>query len=359
MPASSYSASFGRLQALSLNFLSKDFIQNLLRARDIVEIAKQLATTWYGPEIERAASVYKPPELVEVALNRHLVGVNRIAVEVAPFSGRPAIRAYLMKWDIQNIELILSAKSLGKTITETEHLLVSSRNIPAGVSGGNIPHDEIKILLSQPNIEAVVNHLVRYGYGTILMQHLGEYQKTTDLGPMVVALQRYYYSTLLEALKFFQGDETIIRELIRAEIDKNNILNLLKAKETNLAREVAVEHLIEGGNIPVKQLNELYVAESVENLIETIDEIIPKAYLIEELTRVYKKTRSLIDVEVTIDKVITELYFKRLKALPLSIGTIFHFVMMAERERENIRKIVYGKHYNMPAERINSMLIFG
>lgn len=355
MPTSAYSASFGRLQALSLNFLSKDFMQNLLRARDVNEIAKQLTATWYGPEIERAASLYKPPELVEVALNRHLVGFNRIAIEASPFSGRSAIRSYLAKWDIQNIELILSSKSLGKTITETEHFLVSSRNFPAGVSCGNIPHDEIKIVLSQPNVEGVVNQLVRYGYGTLLMQHLGEYQKTADLGPMMVALQRYYYSALLEALKFFQGDEGVIRELIRVEIDKKNILSLLKAKESTLEKEVVIQHLVEGGNIPTNQLGEMYMARNVEELLGRIDTY----YKLGDRLEPYKKTGSLIDFEGALDRVINENYLNKLKALPLSIGTIFYFVMWTERERENIRKIVYGKHYNLPMERISSMLIYG
>ncbi len=355
MPTSAYSASFGRLQALSLNFLSKDQMQNLLRAKDANEIAKQLASTWYGPEIERAASLYKPPELVEVALNRHLVGFNRLAIEASPFSGRSAIRAYLAKWDIQNIELILSSKSLGKTITETEHFLVSSRNFPAGVSCGNIPHDEIKIVLSQPNVEAAVNQLVRYGYGTVLMQHLGEYQKTADLGPMMAALQRYYYSALLEALKFFQGDEGVIRELIRVEIDKKNILGLLKAKESNLEKEVVIQHLIEGGNITTHQLGEMYMTRNVEELVGRIDTY----YKLGDRLEQYKKSSSLIDFEAALDRVISENYLSRLKTLPLSIGTIFYFIMWAERERENIRKIVYGKHYDLPPERISSMLMYG
>ena len=355
MPSSPYSGSFGRLYALSLNFLSKDYMLNLMRARDVEEIIKQLAATWYGHEIERAASLYKPLELVEIALNRHLVGVNTTAIEVSPFNGRSAIRAYLAKWDILNIELILSSKVLGKTITETEHFLVSSRRLPAGVEAGNIAHDEIMILLSQPNVEAVVNQLVRYGYGTVLMQHLEAYKKTEDLGPMMAALQRYYYSSLLDALKFFQGDEGVIRELIRAQIDRRNILNLAKAKESNLEKEVIVQHLIEEGNIPTLQLGEIYTAKDVEELVARVD----AHYRMGEVLDQYKKTKSLIDFEIALDKVINEMYFKRLRNVPLSIGTIFYFVMFAEIERANLRKIVYGRRYNLPAERLNSMLIYG
>jgi V/A-type H+-transporting ATPase subunit C len=187
------------------------------------------------------------------------------------------------------------------------------------------------------------------------MQHLRQYQKTADLGPMMAALQGYYYSALLEALKFFQGDEGVIRELVRAEIDKKNILSLLKAKETNLEKEIVVQHLIEGGNISTRQLGEMYMVKNVEELARNIDIY----YKLEEGFEQYKKTRSLTDFEAALDKVINEMYFKRLKTISLSIGTIFYFVILAERELENIRKIVYGKHYDLPVERISSMLVFG
>jgi len=42
MPSSSYSSSFGRLQSLSTNFLSKDTIQNLMKAEDVAEMARIL-----------------------------------------------------------------------------------------------------------------------------------------------------------------------------------------------------------------------------------------------------------------------------------------------------------------------------
>ncbi|HYZ95929.1 MAG TPA: V-type ATPase subunit, partial [Nitrososphaeraceae archaeon] len=133
MTSSSYSSSFGRLQSLSVNFLSSDILQHLLHAKDVAEMTRILEPTWYGEEIERAASLYSLPELLEVALNRHIVEINKIALEATPYSGKTAIRAYLLKWDIHNIELILSSKIIGRAITETEPFIVSSRNFPAGI----------------------------------------------------------------------------------------------------------------------------------------------------------------------------------------------------------------------------------
>ncbi|MEM3267548.1 MAG: V-type ATPase subunit, partial [Conexivisphaerales archaeon] len=215
-----YSAAFGRLRSLSLDFLSKDFLLNLARMEDPSEIAEALESTWYRSDIESAASMYSPPELIEVAVNKHLIFVNRLAVSVVPLFGKNAMLAYLSKWDIENIELILAAKSLGRSLEETEPFLVSSRNLPVGIAGNVIPYSDLKLLLQQPDIEAVVNQLVKYGYGAVLLQELSDFRRSGDLGSFTAALQKYYYQRLLWELRFFRGDEILLREYVKAEIAK-------------------------------------------------------------------------------------------------------------------------------------------
>lgn len=353
MTTSSYSSSYGRLQAISINFLSKEFIENLVKSEDVNEVSRLLESTWYGREIDRAAAMYSPPELLEVAINRHLVEVNKIALEATPFSGKQAIRAYFSKWDIHNIELILSSKVIGRTITETEPFLVSSRNFPAGITAGNIPHDEMKIILSQPTVEGVVNQLVKYKYGTILIQNLDTYQKTSDISPMMTELLSFYYTNLLESIKFFQGDEGITRDLFRTQIDKKNILTLLKGKDSKLDRDIVKKHLIENGKISIDKLLEVFTANSVDEFINRIEEHIKFGDLLEN----YAKSHNLIDFEVAFDKYINNNYVRKLKNIALSIGTIFHFIIKAEFEWDNIKRIAYGKRYNLTPERINSMLV--
>ena len=353
MTTSPYSSAFGRLQAISTNFLSHELIQNLVKAEDVGEVARMLESTWYGPEIDRAAALYSPPELLEVAINRHLVEVNKIALEATPFSGKQAIRAYFSKWDIHNIELILSSKVIGRTITETEPFLVSSRNFPAGITAGNIPHDEMKIILSQPTVEGVVNQLVKYKYGTILIQNLDTYQKTSDISPMMTELLSFYYINLLESIRFFQGDEGIARDLFRTQIDKKNILTLLKGKDSNLDRDTVKKHLIEEGKVPIEKLMEIFSSNSVEDFVNRINEHIK----FDDLLDNYSKTHNLIDFEVAMDKYINNHYVRKLKNIALSIGTIFYFIITAEFEWDNIKRIAYGKRYNLTPERINSLLV--
>lgn len=353
MPTSQYASSFGRLQAISLNLLSKETMQNLMKAKDEGEMIKILEPTWYGPEIEKAATLFKDADLLEVALNRQLVLVNKIALEATPFNGKSAVRAYLSKWDMYNIELILSSKSMNRPITEVESFLVSSRHVPAGISAGNISHDEMKVILSQNNVDGVVNQLVKYNYGTILMQNLEVYQKTGDLGPMMSALQAHYYQNLLESLKFFQGDEGIIRGLVRAEIDKKNVLSLLKAKESNLDKELLSRHIIDGGLVSKNELLDIYGAKDVPEIVGRVEN---RFMLVNALAQ-YKKSRSLIDFEVALDKFINSEYVSKLKNIALSIGTIFYFIIKMEQERENIKRIAYGKRYNLSTEQITSLLL--
>ena len=353
MGASPYSSSFGRLQSISINFLKPDFLENLLKANDVSEMIKLLESTWYSEEIKKAASVYQGSALLEVVLNRHLVEINKIILEAAPFNGKNAVRAYLSKWDLYNIELILSSKMMGRAITETESLLVSSRNVPAGIAAGNIPHDEIKIILSESGVEGVVNKLAKYGYGVELMKHLDEFQKTGDLGPMMSALHESYYQKLLESLKFFQGDEGSIRELIRAEIDKKNVLNLMKAKESGIEKEMVARHLVEGGQISSKELLDIYEVKDVAEIIGKID----SRFKLTEALELYKTSKSLIDFEISITQFINTTYVKKLKNIALSIGTIFYFIFNAENEHDNLKRITYGKRYNLSIDKIRKTLL--
>lgn len=353
MGASPYSSSFGRLQSISINFLKPDFLETLLKANDVSEMIKLLESTWYGQEIKKAASVYQGPALLEVVLNRHLVEINKIILEAAPFNGKNAVRAYLSKWDLYNIELILSSKMMGRAITETESMLVSSRNVPAGIAAGNIPHDDIKIILSESGVEGVVNKLAKYGYGVELMKHLDEFQKTGDLGPMMSALHESYYQKLLESLKFFQGDEGSIRELIRAEIDKKNVLNLMKAKESGIEKEMVARHLVEGGQISSKELLDIYEVKDVAEIIGKID----SRFKLTEALEHYKTSKSLIDFEISITQFINTTYVKKLKNIALSIGTIFYFIFNAENEHDNLKRITYGKRYNLSIDKIRKTLL--
>lgn len=348
-------AGLGRLRALSLSFLSKDKLNELARAKDVADIAQQLEPTWYGPEIDAAASVYKPPELIEVAVNRHLVEVNRIATQTVPLFGKAALTAYLAKWDIENIELVLAAKSLGRGLEETQAFLVSSRNLPVGLSFTLIPLSELQALLQQPDIEAVINYLVKYGYGAVLLQQLGEFRKSGDLGVFTGALQNLYYSKLLWELRFLQGDEGVLREYVRSQISERNLLNYLKSRESKLDKEIFSKHLIDGGLVPIALMQESYTSIDPSDVIKRFEPWFDLTIAYEA----YSKSLDLTQFEVAMDKMIVAKFLPRFRSLPISVTAVFSFVLQAEIERQNIRRITYAKQYGMTEEYIKTVILAG
>jgi V/A-type H+/Na+-transporting ATPase subunit C len=352
---SSYGSSFGVLRVISLNFLTKNQLYDLAKAKDTAEIAQRLESTWYGPDIEAAEATYKPPESIEIAVNRHLVYVNKTALQVAPVFGKNALRAYLAKWDIENIELIIAAKSLGRTLEQTEVFLVSSRNVPVGISTSTIPLSELHAVLQQPDVESVINYLVKFGYGAVLLQQLGEFRKTGDLGVFTVALQNLYYSTLLQELRFLQGDEGVLREYIRAEITKRNLLSLLKAKESSLPREVFAKHVVDGGLLSQAGILDAYSSPELSDVAKRLE---PWFDLNEPLEK-YRQDRDLTEFEVSLDRLMVSKFTPKFRSLAISLTSVFAFVFQAEFERQNIRRITYARQYGMTEEYIKSIILAG
>jgi V/A-type H+/Na+-transporting ATPase subunit C len=350
---SSYAAGFGTLKVQSLYFLKYDQLLELARAKNTDEIAQKLESSWYGPDIEAEATVHKPPELIEIAVNRHLVSVNRIALQSCPVFGKNALIAYLSKWDIENIELIIAAKSLGRTLEQTESYLVSSRNLPISTSLTVIPMSELHTLLQQPDVEAVINYLVKYGYGAVLLQQLGDFRKTGDLGVFSSALQNYYYSKLSQELRFLQGDEGVLREYFRAEVSKKNILNLLKSRESKIERDVFAKHVIEGGLIDKASLLEAFASADLTDVARRFAPWFDLTAAFEK----YQQTSNLTEFEVAIDKLLVSKYLPKFRALSISLTTVFSFVFQAEFERQNIRRITYAKQYGMTEDYIRSIIL--
>jgi V/A-type H+-transporting ATPase subunit C len=355
MASSSYASALGRLLPDFPSFLPKEKWAALVAARDANEVAKLLDGTSYSPDLDAARATHQGIELVELAINRTFVRRNRRAYEAAPFAGRPVVGAYLARWDVQNIELILSAKAQGRPVHETEGSLVSSREIPAGLYADVLTLDDYRTLLEQPTVDAVATQLVRYNaYGTTILPLLEAYSRTHDIFPILHALDVAYYREVLASARFFQGDEWIVRELVKSEIDGRNALLLLKAKVSDLPLEEVSVRWIDGGSIPASDAADLYGARGVPELAERL---VPHFPSMTEGNVEFQASGSLTGYEAATerDRAIREL--KRLRAYPLSLGVIFAFLLRAEVERDDIRRVAFGRLYGLAAERIEPLLV--
>jgi V/A-type H+/Na+-transporting ATPase subunit C len=357
---SPYASSLGWLKAAFPAFLKPDVYRALLAAKDVDEFAKVLDPTPYGPALARTSATHSGVSLVEIALNRTLVQRNRNAYHRTPYGGQAVVAAYLARWDIQNIELILSSKAQGRAVTETEDHLVSARDIPAGFYTGLIGLDDFRILLSQPSLDATVAALVKYGYGATILPFLEEFQRTRNIFPILQALDKEYYRKVLSAARFVQGDEWILHGFLQSELDVRNALILLKGKSIDLPLDAVLTHWIEGGTLAVSQVPALYAAAGVPDLARRLAPRWPSLAIVTPSDAEAPKdtepgTLTGYEVAMQRDRAATEL--KRLPMYPLSVNVVFSYLLRVELEWSDLRRIVFGLVYGLPTSQVEPLLI--
>ncbi len=347
-----YTGSYGRIKAYGTDFLSEDSIKRLLGAKNPDEIATELFSTFYRTDMEQFSAVYKGIDLINMALNHRLIFRNRIALFAAPVPGRDVIRAYLSKWDITNIKSVISSKYLGYGVKETESFLLSFRDVPIGIFGGNLTKDDYNVLLSQSNIDSIVNYLSNFGYGQQLLLNMDRYRKTGDVSIFMSALDTYYYAKLIESVKFYNGDEGPLRRYISEEIDLRNIMVVLKAIDLGIEFERIREGLIQMGSIDLSRLQDLFSSGGIEKAIEKLSSfgnlgIDPKNY---------QENRRLESLESSIKTSMYRRYLDIFNSQALSVGSTFAFILRSELERERVRSISLGKYYSITEENIKALI---
>jgi len=354
MAASPYASALGRLKPEFTAFLPRETYPLFLATKDPNEFAKVLETTPYAADIARLRATHSDVSLVELAINRTFVRRNRHAFEATPFAGRSLVAAYLGRWDIQNIEMLLTAKAEGRSVTETEEHLVSSRDIPAGLYAGAMNLDDFRILLGQTTVEATVTSLVRYGYGATILPFLEAFERTHNVFPIVHALDKEYYRNVLARAQFFQGDEWVVRGLVQSEIDARNALLLLKGKDHELPLDDVLTRWLEGGTLTAAQATDLYAARTVPDLA---DRLAPRFPSIAEGGDEYTAAGTLAGYEVALERERASSELKRLRTYPLSLSVIFAFLLRNELERSDLRRAVFGRLYGFSAERLTPLLV--
>jgi V/A-type H+-transporting ATPase subunit C len=202
-------------------------------------------------------------------------------------------------------------------------------------------------------VEGVVHQLSKFGYGITLMEHLDAFLKEKNLFPIAHVLERNYYAELHGQCRFFQGDEWVVREFISEEIDVKNILTLLKGKDSGLALNVLTPLFLDNGKLTLQRLQDLTGSKDVDSVVSAL----PPSYDLVSALPTYKDEGSLVAFDIALRKRHALHSLERMRAYPLSLAGLFHFLLLARTEREDLRKIIYGKVYQVPTEKVSRELV--
>ncbi len=347
-----YTGSYGRLKSSLADFLPNQFFENLI-GRDLESIQQILSQTSYKEDLDALASQYRLPEILDLAINRHLISKNRLAQFAPPSVSRRFLQSYFLKWDIENVKSLISAKVLDYNSQISDSFIISYRNLPLGVFAGVMTREDFNIMASLGSVEAVVDYLTKFGIGSYMLQYIDEYRKTKDVTPLFSAMDRYHYNTMLENLIFYNGDEAFIRDYVRALVDSHNILSVLKGIHLALQWDQLKGYVFPNGHIPMTDLEEALRAGRVEDACQHFS----RYYDLTQPLQQFSATGLVFHFDLHLKNLITREYMQKMASSPVSLNSIFHFILKAETERTNLRAVVAGSLYKLSSERIREMLI--
>ncbi len=347
-----YGLPYGTLKVEKLNLLTKKDYEDLLKANNIGDIISLLSEKGLKDELSQYSNQYSGLDLIEISNNSYFARLNRYALSVTPYNGKDLIVSYLSKWDLLNLKTIIAAKSSNNKIEQTQVYLITSKNLPVGMYAGLLSYEDYRNILSMESVEDIVSYTLRYGYGKALLSFLEDYKKSNNVTSLLLSLDLYYYELMREKFRFFNGSEGPIYRYIKKIIDSKNLMTILKGIEYGNAEEVK-DFIIRGGGFTDQQIDDLIKSNSVEEVIQKVKGV----FNIVTGLDYYKNTSSLVGIETEIERAIYWEYLEIFEMSSLSINNVISFLMRAEAQWKDIRRISSGKFYNLSEEEISMLMI--
>jgi ATP synthase A1 C subunit len=255
-----------RLRAMRARLLAEAGYDRLLGNANVDELITALAETPYKEDIEtvlvRVGGVACVYEAVRANLTRTLRKVRVF------FEGEPGylVDLLLRRWDRHNLLAILRGQS-----REVSAETVLSSLVPVG----QLDEVSLRELARQPGLRAAIDLMTTWHlpYAEALRQAWARAGGDPGLDRLELALNRFHYASMREALSQGNGDRAIVLEQVQTEVDLLNMSTALRlARAPDIIPMVRRRYqaadvrplLIEpGGHLPAGHLAEL-VSETGE-----------------------------------------------------------------------------------------------
>ena len=210
-----------RLRAMHSRLLTEAGYDRLLGNANADELITALAETPYKEDIEialvRVGGVACVYEAMRANLTRTLRKVRSF------FEGEPRhlVDLLLRRWDRHNLLAILRGQS-----REVSVEMVLSSLVPVG----QLDEVSLRELARQPGLRAAIDLMTTWhlSYAGALRQVWARTGGDPGLDRLELALNRFHYASMWEALSQGNGNRAIVREQVRTEVDLLNVSTALR-----------------------------------------------------------------------------------------------------------------------------------
>lgn len=329
-----------RIRAMKSRLLGRRAYDDLLAATGIDPVIELLAGSDYKAEIEATLVKYGGMRCVAEALRLN-VG-RRIGKIKEFFAGRPRqlLGMLLARWDLFNLMTILRGQA---------------RNVPADeiletvVPAGELSEVDLKEMAQQPGLRATADLMLawRLPYAQALATAL---RAGGELSEIETRLSQGRYQESLRALGADPND-LLVREMLEAEIDKVNLMILLRLGRERGRMEKAERRggpldatalLVQGGTLPRRLLKELGAAADVESVVRGLSGT-PYGTILSSRLDDYRQRGDLASLERGLEEFLARKGTGMFHRDPLSIAVPIGYLWAKTGEVVNVRLIAQGK----------------
>jgi len=312
----------------------------------LAEITRFVGESQYKKEVDELATSFGGIDLIEIALSWNLAKEYQNIQKITPGTLKDLTRAYLRRWDIQNVLTIIRGKLHGEKKGKIKEILV-----PAG----ELDRIFLDRLLEEPTPERVIDALRGKSIHPLLSRMMEGGVREEILPKVENELYKQFYADLIAyAESGIKGGRQFL-DYITLDIDITNIRTIFRVRADPSVTDIS-GILIAGGTIPPQALQRIFQIKDTNEFIDALSPLV-KVRQIRDLLERLREERSLREIEIELIKGQIAEMETMSKLHPFSIHPILAYLEMKKYEIFNLRALARGKESGLTPERIRGYLV--
>ena len=286
----------------------------------------------YRAEIDLYAGQLTGGDLVEAALTHNLEHELEQMLSMCNGKIRAIVETYTSRFEYHNAKVVLRAVVNDVELEKVSHSILPELN--------DINTPWLKIIENADDLRSAVVQMRRKSFGPAL----NAVPEDSRLSDYEDALDVHYFKKALSSMTGKGADVRFLKELLGAEIDHRNLLNILESQAVGISSENVVSMLVPGGRlVPSRAFSSIAAGgkDAAMDLLRSSGRFDFPAF---EAALAASDEMNSLDPVVTWFKEREYAIMKRMSFLhPVSALPVVHYMAMKVQEVNDLRLIVRGR----------------
>jgi V/A-type H+-transporting ATPase subunit C len=344
-----YAAVLAKIGAEKSKLVSDTKLKAMAEAKSLTEFTAQLRDTSYQPQILKVPAPLTSRKL-ERAFKENLIETYAKMIKNTPKSGANFLSVYMMKFEIENI------KSLIKGISAEQNTEQKSVRIYFSAEDYLKKRPLLEEAAKASTFRQIVNVFKNTVYGSAIAKGAQSYEEDGSTAAVDVLLDKVFYDIIYEHyIKLPKRERTHAFFYAGLECDSFTLMAILRSKILNYdvswLRTAVPRNKF---SLSYDVVESMLVAPDFESALKTVFETPYGKY--------FTKGLSPEDTLASAEKAFNKAKYQRAKvdtvAEIFNVGAPLAFMMIKESEVHNLVASSAGVEASMPADRIESHMLF-